>query len=156
MNKEYEELVRDLRYCAMTDISDAPYPCDGCSYNAPEKYHTKAESGYPMGCSSMMMLHAADAIERLDNTITIPDENAMVCGFPLKELIAFAGLARREGITEADLHDFCTNAVRGFEAGQRDLQIAYEKSLQRFKDNLSQRAKVFRIPEIKTEDGDNA
>lgn len=46
-----------------------------------------------------------------------------VCGYPVNELVAFAELCRRHGITEDDLHDFCTNAVRGYEAGWNDFQV---------------------------------
>lgn len=34
------------------------------------------------------------------------DENATICGYNLKELILFAEMCRRLGITEEELHDF--------------------------------------------------
>ena len=37
----YDELVKSLRFCAMTDLSEEEYPCDPCEYEAPEKYHIK-------------------------------------------------------------------------------------------------------------------
>ena len=46
-----------------------------------------------------------------------------VYGYPINELVAFANLCRRHGITEDDLHDFCTNAVRGYEAGWNDFHV---------------------------------
>lgn len=42
------------------------------------------------------------------------NENAIICGYSLKELILFANACRREGIEEKDLKDFCDNATYAY------------------------------------------
>jgi hypothetical protein len=65
-----------------------------------------------------------------EGTITIQNGTApTVYGYPLNEIIAFANLCRRHEITEDDLHDFCTNAVRGYEAGRRDFHITWMNAM---------------------------
>lgn len=65
-----------------------------------------------------------------EGTITIQNGTApTVYGYPLNEIIAFASLCRRHEITEDDLHDFCTNAVRGYEAGRRDFHITWTNAV---------------------------
>ena len=84
-----------------------------------------------------VMLDAANAIEhlqsevkRLSNAFVIPHEKAVTCeGYPAQELICFAQVCRRHEITENDLHDFCTNALRGYEAGKEDFRIVWENSI---------------------------
>ncbi len=60
----YDELVKQLRFCAATDVSESPYPCDGCSYDNPNDYGLGNASNV-LGCSARMMLQAADAIDEL-------------------------------------------------------------------------------------------
>ena len=71
----YEELVKGLRFCAMTDLSEEEYPCDPCEYKAPEKYHIKNKVCY-LGCFQQMMLHAADAIEELQKAVLRREEES--------------------------------------------------------------------------------
>lgn len=65
----HDELVKQLRFCAATDVSESPYPCDGCSYDNPNDYGLGNASNV-LGCSARMMLQAADAIEELSATIS--------------------------------------------------------------------------------------
>ena len=91
-----------------------------------------------------LWIQAADAIEhlqsevkRLSNTFVIPHEKAVTCeGYPVQELICFANLCRRHEITENDLHDFCTNALRGYEAGKNDFRIVWENSIEQLSKRL--------------------
>lgn len=64
----YDELVKQLRFCAATDVSESPYPCDGCSYDNPNDYGLGNASNV-LGCSARMMLQAADAIEELNKEL---------------------------------------------------------------------------------------
>jgi len=100
----YEDLVLQLRKKA-------------AGYNAEGVFDTSA-----------LLMQASDVIEQLEHTITLPHPESTVKGYPLDELLTFALLCRRHDITEDDLHDFCTNAVRGFEAGMEDLRRSAERA----------------------------
>ena len=58
----YEELVRDLRYCAQCT---GPLDCDGCQWRGTTYNNVRDKDGAILGCEEQMKLEAADAIEEL-------------------------------------------------------------------------------------------
>ena len=72
-------------------------------------------------------------VYRIDPQTT--DEQT-VYGYPVKEIILFANMCRRHGITEKDLLDFCRGAVNGWECGYDDFcrvqENMYEEAKKRF------------------------
>ena len=90
--------------------------------------------------------------ERLRQTVERmqdPGVDTTVCGYPVRELIAFALLCRREGIEEKDLHDYCVGVENGYRAGWHDFEIAQENMLKDMVGRITSDVKVFSIPEIK-------
>lgn len=118
----YEELVAALNAADKRPCSAMECPGSG---ECPD-----------VGC---LFREAADAIvmlqnevKRMSSTFVIPEEKAItVCGYPVGELTAFAELCRRHEITEPELHNFCKNAVAGFEAGKNDWEITYKNMAER-------------------------
>lgn len=68
-----------------------------------------------------------------------------IYGYPAKELVLFARMCERMGITEAELHDYCTEAKNGFIAGMQDWRITQENMLRRVAERLTSNARVFSI-----------
>lgn len=78
---------------------------------------------------------AIDAIRNLETKnnklkelATIPTGKT-VYGYPLQELVLFAGLCRQEDITDDELHDFCTNVSRYYEALRKHICSEIESSM---------------------------
>lgn len=129
----YEELIKKLRnYAAFTAIP--PFSVDlSEAADAMEKLSNERTMSTVDYCAKRnLVLITREFFEQLKASYGKPplDEEAVtVEGYPVKELMAFAMLCRRHEITENDLHDFCTNAVRGFNAGVHDFRVAYEKAM---------------------------
>ena len=103
-------------------------------------------------CVDRLFAACADALEelirendRLKNTITIPKDDTTCYGYPVRELLAFALLCRREGIEEKDLHDYCMGVENGFMAGWHDFEITQKNMLQRMMSRITSDVKVFSI-----------
>lgn len=52
-----------------------------------------------------------------------------ICGYPINELIFFAQMCRRHGISDDELHDFCVGAENGYKCGFDDFCRTGEKML---------------------------
>ena len=68
-----------------------------------------------------------------------------IYGYPAKELVLFARMCERMGITEAELHDYCAEAKNGFIAGMQDWRISQENMLRRVVEGFTSNVQVFNI-----------
>lgn len=76
-------------------------------------------------------------IGKVEHVGKAPDAKCPYCGweiktiygYPAREIAFFAAMANRHGITEEDLHRFCTEAMSGYNAGKDDFIRATKFSI---------------------------
>ena len=115
----YHDLITALREMDLSESCPCSHPemCDG---------------------KDCIVWQAADVIERLDNTIIIPDERATtVAVYPVRELVFFSQMCRRHNISEDQLHDFCTGALNGYYCGIDDFRRVQENMLKTLSDRFN-------------------
>lgn len=61
-----------------------------------------------------------------------------VYGYPVRELIFFAQMCRRHGITEDELHGYCVSAEQGYRAGADDFHRVFAESLEQALSHMGQ------------------
>lgn len=114
-------------------------------------------------CVDRLFTACADALEelirendRLKSTVIIPKDDTTVYGYPVRELLAFALLCRREGIEEKDLHDYCVGVENGYKAGWHDFEITQQNMLHEMVSRITSGVKVFSVdaPEVYGEEGE--
>jgi len=65
------------------------------------------------------------------------DENATICGYNVKELILFAQVCRKQGISEEDLHAFVTQSEWIYEVVSKTIENSLIESSQKFIDEIT-------------------
>lgn len=68
-----------------------------------------------------------------------------VCGYPVDELVFFAKMCERHGITEDELHDYCAEARNGYVAGMQDWRIARDNMAREMMQRFTSNARVFNL-----------
>ena len=63
-----------------------------------------------------------------DRNEVLNESQETIYGYPVKELIVFAGACKEANITKEELHDFVDNALAGYKFGYNDFMNAYTKA----------------------------
>ena len=79
------------------------------------------------------------------------EKGQTIYGYPAKDLVIFAEMCRRHGITEQELRDYCLNVEQGYTHGWEEQNREAKEQLQRMLDNIISHAHVFKIPNPKEE-----
>ena len=64
-----------------------------------------------------------------DRNEVLNESQETIYGYPVKELIVFAGACKEANITKEELHDFVTNSLAAFNFGYEELHRAAAKAM---------------------------
>lgn len=115
------ELIKDLRQCAGEE--DYMVNCDGCGH-----------FGFNGGCIIKLLSDAADAIERLqaeNDELRARWNAATIEGFPVKDLMLFAQVCRKNRVAEHDLQTFAWNMEKALEIVRKEFDDSIKESMNR-------------------------
>ena len=115
----YNELIDALRNCACIKNEDH---CKICGY----RHSTE--------CGRRIADDAADAIERLqaeNDELRARWNAATIEGFPVKDLMLFAQVCRKNRVAERDLQTFAWNMEKALEIVRKEFDDSIQESMNR-------------------------